>query len=480
MSITDVLWWLIYLNSLIVVVVLIYEERDPSVTLTWALALILMPGIGLAFYFLFGRDWRRIATRDRVLAEATRLGNERLEPVYERWWSQAAGELTSRPPFLRRISTAISAQNATRPLPCTDLQIFFEGEQKFDQLFADIENAASSVHLQYFIWEDDCLTERLCEALERKVAEGVEVRVLYDWLGSILYSKKQLKSLIEAGGQVHADVTSVARLNYRNHSKIAVIDGRIAYTGGMNVGQEYTDGGPRFDSWRDTHVRFSGPLVADLQRLFCQRWYRITRESLFGDTYFPELGIEDTTEKDIVWAQVAYSGAETHWAALRNAFAMAILAAEHDVRIQSPYFIPDMVIQSALVSQSLAGVCVWFMMTGIPDKRIAWDAAFSYIDDLVDAGGRMFHYEAGFFHPKAITVDGELAIIGTANFDNRSLLLHDELSIFFYSRKVAEQQNEIFEADLESSREIVRATYRSFSPLRRFRNAVSRLASKLL
>lgn len=480
MSITDILWGLIYLNSLVVVVVLIYEERDPSVTLTWALALILMPGIGLAFYFLFGRDWRRIARRDRVLSEATLLGNQRLEPIYKSWWTQAAVALASKPAFLRRISTAISTQNATRPLPCTELEIFSEGEKKFEQLFADIEQATISVHLQYFIWENDGLTGRLCKLLERKVAEGVEVRVLYDWLGSIPYSKQQLKVLSAAGGQVFADAISVARLNYRNHSKIAVIDGRIAYTGGMNVGQEYTDGGSRYASWRDTHVRFGGPLVADLQRLFCQRWYRITRDSLFSEKYFPELSIDGIAEEDIVWAQVAYSGAETHWAALRNTFALAILAAERDLRIQSPYFIPDEIILSALVSQSLAGVRVRFMMTGIPDKQIAWDAAFSYIDDLVEAGGHVYHYEAGFFHPKAITVDCELAIIGTANFDNRSLLLHDELSIFFYSRKIAEEQNEIFEIDLGQSKEILKATYCGFSPLRRFRNAVSRLASKLL
>ena len=271
------------------------------------------------------------------------------------------------------------------------------------------------MHLEYFIWEQDALTGRFCQLLAEKVRQGVEVRVLYDWVGSIGYGKRQLKALRRAGAGVSADAAKWTKLNYRNHRKIAVIDGRVAYTGGMNMGQEYIDGKPRYESWRDTHVRFGGPLVADLQRLFAIRWLRATRKSVFSERYFPRLDHEVAT--NTVWAQVVNSGPESSWAAVRNAFLIAIASAEKQVQIQSPYFIPDQGIEDALVAQSLAGVETRLMMTGVPDKRIPWWAAFTYIDDFVRAGGHVFQYRAGFFHPKTMTIDGSVAVIGTTNFD---------------------------------------------------------------
>ncbi|HSK47733.1 MAG TPA: PLDc N-terminal domain-containing protein, partial [Coriobacteriia bacterium] len=301
--------WALYINAVVVVVILIYEERDPSTTLAWAMALMLLPGIGLVFYLLFGRNWRVIGKRDRIRAEAELLGDAVLAPTYDQWAARALAELDLAAPSASRISTAISTQNGTRLLPSTGLEIFSAGADKFPRLFADIEAARESVHLAYFIWESDEMTGRMCALLAEKARAGVEVRVNYDWVGSLPYGKKQLKELERAGGRVQSDTAHWSKLNYRNHRKIAVIDGRIAYTGGMNMGQEYIDGGARYESWRDTHIRFEGPLVADLQRLFCERWYRQTRESLFSARYFPVLGIEG--EGRVAWGQLAHSGPES-------------------------------------------------------------------------------------------------------------------------------------------------------------------------
>ncbi|HSK48033.1 MAG TPA: phospholipase D-like domain-containing protein, partial [Coriobacteriia bacterium] len=165
---------------------------------------------------------------------------------------------------------------------------------------------------------------------------------------------------------------------------------------------------------------------------------------------------------------------------LRNSFLLAILSAEKSLRIQSPYFVPDEAILEGLLTQCLAGVDVQFMMTGVPDKKIAWNAAFSYMDELVDAGGKMLHYDAGFFHPKTMTIDGEVAVIGTTNFDIRSFVLHDELSIFFFSPEVAAEQNAVFDRDLVACHPILPEFYRSFGAPRRFGNALARLWSRLL
>jgi cardiolipin synthase len=429
-------------------------------------------------YVLFGRNWRLIARSDRKRIEALRLGAEMLAPIYARHSDAIARLQSADPPVIGRLITAIRTQDGSEPLPCIDLEIFPAGAEKFARLFSDIEAATDHIHLEYFIWEQDAMTGRFCDLLAEKVRQGVEVRVLYDWVGSITYGKRQLKTLRKAGASVSADAAKWTKLNYRNHRKIAVIDGRVAYTGGMNMGQEYIDGKPRYESWRDTHVRFGGPLVADLQRLFAIRWMRATHTNLFQARYFPDL--DDEVATNTVWAQVVSSGPESSWAAVRNAFLIAIASAEKSVQIQSPYFIPDEGIEDALVAQSLAGVDTRLMMTGVPDKRIPWWAAFTYIDDFVRGGGRVFQYTAGFFHPKTLTIDGSVAVIGTTNFDIRSFDLHDELSIFFYDEGVAASQDAIFEEDLLKSEEYTRADAHSISRLQRLRNAMARLSSRVL
>lgn len=460
------------------ILMLVYEERDPSTTLAWGLILVLFPGFGLILYVLFGRNWRIIARSDRKRIAALARGDEMLAPMYARH-AEAASELEAvDPPVVGRLVSAIRAQNHTEPLPCADLEIFASGGEKFDRLYRDIEAAQHHVHLEYFIWEQDELTGRFCTLLAEKVRQGVEVRVLYDWVGSIGYGKRQLKELRKAGGRVAADVAKWTKLNYRNHRKIAVVDGHVAYTGGMNMGQEYIDGKPRYASWRDTSIRFGGPLVADLQRLFAERWLRATDEDLFLAAYFPDL--EHDPSSNTVWAQVVHSGPESHWEAVRNAFLIAIASAEQRIHVQSPYFVPDQAIEDALISQALAGVETRLMMTGVPDKRLPWWAAETYTDDFAEAGGHVLRYTAGFFHPKTLTIDGCVTFIGTTNFDIRSFSLHDELSIVFYDRRVAESQDAIFEDDLARCTEVTFDELRSVSRPARMRNALARLSSRML
>jgi cardiolipin synthase A/B len=457
---------------------LIYEERDPSTTLAWVLLLALIPGVGVVLYILFGRNWRLIGATDRKRIAALDRGREMLAPIYARFAGPAAQFLAESTPSAQRLSHAIHSQNATEPLPCFDPEVFTSGAEKFERLIGDIESATDHVHLEYFIWRQDALTARVCDLLARKAAEGVEVRVLYDWIGSIASGKRQLRRLAKAGARVKADATEPDRLNYRNHRKIAVVDGRVAYTGGMNMGQEYIDGGQRFESWRDTHVRLGGPLVADLQRMFCERWLRTCGEDLFSERYFPAPA--EKPDRRAVWAQLVHSGPESPWPAVRDAFLLAISSAEKRLRIQSPYFVPDEAIQESLVAQSFAGVDVRFMMTGVPDKKLPWWAANTYIDELTEAGGRVFQYRAGFMHAKAMTVDGAIAILGTTNFDIRSFALHDELSVVFYDPTIAAETDAAFDDDATRCGELTLQDMHAIGRLARMRNALARLSSRLL
>jgi len=480
----EILSAITYVLAIVIVLTLIYDERDPSTTLAWVLVLFVLPGFGVLLYFLFGRNWRRIGQRNRRAAAAFERGHRTIRPLYERYADEAA-EVCSADRLTERISRAIQSQNATRLLPCTHLELMRSGAEKFERLIADISSAEHHVHLEYFIWEEDDLTGEVCNLLAMKVAEGVEVRVLYDWVGSFPFGKRQLNALKAAGAQVRADSAQWYKINYRNHRKIAVIDGRVGYTGGMNMGREYADGGKRFDTWRDTHLRFGGPLVAELQRLFCQRWYEVAGEDVLTPAYFPQLADEPDVAGEamglpVAWAQLAVSGPESHWEAIRQAFVLAIASAETRVWVQSPYFVPDQGVMDALVSQSLAGVDVRLMMTGIPDKRLPWWAAFSYLRTLTHAGGKAYQYEAGFFHCKALTIDGRIAVLGTTNFDIRSFALHDELALFFYDEGIARTQDVVFEEDAEKCRTLTNDDMRDRGRIWRFRNAMARLTSRVL
>lgn len=466
----------LHLVVLVVVLSLIYDERDPATTLAWIIVLFSLPGIGIVLYFMFGRNWRQIGKRNTRRLAAFERGHKLIRPLYEQYAADA--RQLSSDPLYRRLVRAIQTQNATRPVPCAHLEIMVDGAEKFARLYQDIEAAEHFVHLEYFIWENDDLTRHFCDLLANKVAQGVEVRVLYDWVGSLPYGKSQLKKLRAAGAQVHADSAQWHKVNYRNHRKIAVVDGVVAYTGGMNMGAEYIDGGSRFETWRDTHLRFGGPLALEMQRLFCQRWYEVAEEDLFEMRYFPEHAALDPRE--LVWAQVAVSGPESRWEAIRQAFVLAIASASTQVRVQSPYFVPDQGVMDALSAQSLAAVDVRFMMTGHPDKKIAWWAGMSYLYELTRSGARAYQYQAGFFHCKAVTIDGKVAALGTANFDIRSFMLHDELMVFFYDEGVAAAQDALFEQDLERCAMVTADNLHDMGRRIRFRNALARLTSKVL
>lgn len=459
-----------------VVVLLIWEDRDPTTTLAWLLLLIFLPVVGIPLYLLFGRDWRWRRRRSRIARTLAELS----APVMARIDDAAAtvpgpGGLSND---VAKVVHSVQAQGGAPPIAADSVEILASGADKFDRLLEDIASARDHVHLQYFIWESDELTGRVCDALATKLKAGVEVRLTYDLLGSLPYGKKQLRALKRAGARIEADARNINKLNYRNHRKIVVIDGTIGYTGGFNVGQEYVDGGRRFGSWRDTHLRITGPFVTLLQELFAQGWFESTRESLFADRYMPLPAPRDPETS--VSLQLEHSSVESEWESIRQSYILALTNANERVWISTPYFVPDSGLYDALISTALAGLDVTLIMTGRPDKRIAFYAAHSYFRRLIEAGGRVFQYTDGFYHPKAVSIDGRYCSIGTANFDVRSLQLHRELTVWIYDERLTRRQDDLFLADLARSREVRLDEVLGYGPLVRFRNSLSRLAAKML
>ena len=306
----------------------------------------------------------------------------------------------------------------------------------------------------------------------------MKVYILNDFLGCIQYNKGELRTLKDAGAHIAWDMAQLARWNYRNHRKITVVDGVVGHSGGFNIGQEYIDGKPKYPAWRDTGLRFEGPAVAELAKLFADRWWEVKRESLYLDEYFVSGFATDSGAT--LPTQVVAHGVEDPKESARRAHAVAIAGARKNVWLQSPYFIPDQGTYDALLNAAYSGVDVRLMMTDWPDKKLALHAAESYYKPLLLAGGRIFRYTKGFFHAKSITVDGAASAAGTMNLDMRSLKLHKELMVWCFDEGIAERYEEIFLTDLEDCREITLGEIESWSGLARFRNSAARLMSNLM
>ncbi len=472
-------WWLVVpllVYWAVVVVLLIYDNREPSSTLVWLFVLIFLPLIGLFFFLFFGRDWKVITARRHWAEGYIAAVKAKMRPIYER-------NATARERFAELyagtmaadISTTIRRDNSAYPLPADSVEIFATGAEKFDHLERDLAAAASFIHMEYFIWEQDELTARITQILLDRLAAGVEVRILYDYIGSISFKKDELKRLAAAGARVSADVKYIFKLNYRNHRKIVVIDGVIGYTGGMNMGQEYIDGGARFASWRDTHLRMTGQAVAELEKLFALRWFEDEHEDLLDDRHLPPARHGGSDGQ--VLTQVVAHTIEDPWEAGRRSHMIAISQAQRTLRVQSPYFVPDPGIYDAMINAALSGVDLRFMMTGLIDKKLPFWAAQTYYERLLRAGAHVYLYEAGFFHAKTIAVDSTICAVGTMNMDIRSLRLHKELMVWLYDQELTRQLEDIFERDLLHCREMTLKDVQSVGRWQRFRNSFARLFS---
>lgn len=477
-TITAILTVLLIAYWIVVAIIVLTDDRDPTTTLAWLLVLLALPVVGLLFYAMFGRNWKKRAERDpqvAALREAAAPTLARIRAQHEDVHKEAltVAEATGHDKLIR----LIECTDGATVLPAHNVKILVNGQAKFNALKADLAAATDTINIQYFIWERDQLTAEITEILLDRLAAGVEVRMLNDWAGNVKYKKDEIKRLQKAGMGFHSDVTDPRLLNYRNHRKMVVIDATRGYTGGINVGQEYIDGGKRFPSWRDTHVRFDGPAVMELQKLFVRRWLNVDGEDLHTERFFPA-SYPETGPR--VLTQTVATGVDVAWDPASRAHVVAMANAHERVWIQSPYLVPTPEVLSTMIDAALAGIDVRFMMTGMPDKKIAWWAAETFFEHLVTAGVRVFRYNKGFFHAKTITIDGQVSSIGTLNFDVRSLVLHKELMTWFYDPAIAVQQEELFVADMADCEEITLDMIHGWSPARRVRNAAVRLTSNLL
>ena len=471
--------------TIIAILEIIISNKQSEASIAWILVILIVPVIGIGLYILIGVEWRKW-NRYKLVSQLPEdffrkhLGKELSDQKYMINESEISKDETMQD-VIKNMNLLLTSNQVPLTLD-NQVKVYFRGKEHFDDMLNELNKAETSIHMEYFIWRSDSLGERIKDILIDRARAGVQVKLIFDGLGSFgRISFKYRRELRDAGidFSYFLDLNRlIARLkiNYSNHKKIVVIDGRTAYTGGMNIGEEYISGGSQFNEWRDTHVRLTGSCVSILQTIFLTDWFNCKKEMLIKEDFFPKQ-LDDISGIPI---QVAVSGPDSKWGSIELLYFNMITNAKHEILIQSPYFIPDDAILKAMESAALSGVNVTLMMTGVPDKHIPWWSAFTYFQPLLEAGVKILHYETGFLHSKVIVMDNIVSTVGTCNMDIRSFKLNYEVNAVFYDESLAEELKKQFNSDRTFCHEITLEEIQSLSLLKQLRNSFCRIFSPLM
>lgn len=468
-------------NIAFIIVVIFFERKDPSATLAWVMALAFVPIIGFVLYLFLGQNFRR----ERMF-RAKQEDDQRLQSIIDLQQkalrdsgASADGGISAS---LRHL-VLLHLQNDGAVLTLNNrVTVFTDGTEKFASLLDDVRNAVDFVHLEYYIWKDDGIGNELREALTERARAGVEVRVLIDGLGGAGLPPRFFDGLREAGGHVAFFFPSFLRYlqlryNYRNHRKIAIIDGRIGYIGGFNVGDDYLGLDPEWGYWRDAAVRFEGNAVPTAHIRFLLDWnYAAPDQALaYTERYFPVGPSGPGTP-----IQVVSGGPDTAFNPVKESYLKLIGTATESVYLQTPYFVPDESVLDALRIAALSGVDVRIMMPDRPDHPFVYWAGISYIRQLLDLGVKAYTYDNGFIHAKTIVVDEAVASVGSANWDVRSFRLNFETNAVMYDPAIAADLKARFVRDLEFCSPITLERLDALPWSQKFKQSIGRLFSPML
>ena len=465
---------LLYLYTLISIIsVLLLENRNPIKSIAWVLVLLFLPVLGMFFYLLFGQDYRKkkiiskksirsVIDRPVALFDISKLNTDQftdnqlnlIKLLYNN--SEAAGFANNK------------------------IDILSDGRSTFESIFAAINQANDHIHIEFFIFDDDTISNQLREILIRKAREGVRVRMIYDYWGSFKLSKDYLKSLRDSGVYVRPflpfrwRISRSNKINYRNHRKLLIIDGKIGYTGGLNIADRYIFGN-KLGNWRDTFIRFEGAAVLGLQLLFMIDWYFVDQKLIEGQEYFPE---PQKFERNLV--QIVNSGPDSDWAAILQGIVSAFSTATKYIYIHSPYFMPTDVIATCIQMAALSGVDVRLMIPVKSDSPFSDASTDSYLGQVLEAGVRVFRYKDGFLHSKAMVIDDFISIVGSCNLDERSFVQNFEANAFIYDKKTALNLKNLFLKDTENCEELTLDIWLSRNRRQKLKESFARLFSPLM
>lgn len=438
---------IIMIADVVTVLHVVMDNRQPAKTMAWVLLICFLPVVGVVLYIFFGLNTRR----ERLISVRS------LNQLSKRsMFSFVEQHDFSVPDEHRKLVDLFINQNFSLPFKGSVDAVFTEGRPFFDDLLATIASARQHIHINVYIFEADTLGTRMADALIAKAREGVEVRLIYDDVGCWRVSDSFFEAMKEGGIEVCPFLpvrfpTFARKINYRNHRKMIIVDGRVGYIGGMNIARRYAEG-VGGQPWRDTMVRISGPAVFGLQRAFLIDWYFVDRTLISNKRYYPEELLADggaTGEPTLI--QTVTSGPLSPYPELMQGYVRLILGARRYVYIETPYFMPSEPVMFALKTAAQGGVDVRLIVPLRGDSRFVEWSSRSYLRAAADAGVKIFFYERGFIHSKMLVCDDGIAVCGSANIDFRSMENNFEANAFFYGNSNAVSFREIFLDDQSRS-----------------------------
>ena len=464
--------------AFLLIIVLVRRPREPRATLVWILVLLLVPVLGLVFFATLSeprREWHRVRRR-RSSRQLQAFMDDRSERLAEEHTYDAA----DAKPSLRPLINLTERLGAYLPTHGNQATIYQDAERTFAAIQAAIGAARSHIHLEYYIFQPDDTGAAVRDLLIQKARQGVECRLLLDYIGCWWIPDRFLAPLRQAGVQVAWSLPMLPfrgrwRVNFRNHRKIAIIDGRIGFTGSQNIGDEYRGRLRRLGRWRDTHLGIEGPAVLHLQEVFAHDWFFTTKHELVGDRYFPA---PQVSGEHIV--QIAPSGPDHREHVLHQLLLAAVNSARSAVCIITPYFVPDTAMILALQSAAYRGVRVRLLIPANADHRVVLWAGRSFYHELCSAGVEVYEHQAMMLHSKVVILDEDWAMVGSANMDERSFRLNYELTTLLYSRELAQDLYTDFESVIAQSRRVHPTDPASLPFAESIRLGLARLASPML
>ena len=454
---------IIYFGAIIgTIVVVVLDNRNPVKTLAWILVLMFLPVVGLVFYFFFGRSQRR----ERVIGN--KIYNRLLNKPMVEYLAQDASTL---PMAYSRLISLFRNTNQALPFDGNRVETYTSGVSMLQSLLRELDKAQKHIHIEFYIFEDDAIGRMVRDVLIEKVRMGVEVRVIYDDVGCWHVPHRFYEEMRAAGIEVRSFLkvrfpVFTSKVNYRNHRKIVVIDGRVGFVGGMNLAERYMRGFS-WGIWRDTHLLLEGKAVHGLQTAFLLDWYFVDRTLISASRYFPKLEAFGTS-----LVQIVTSDPIGPWKEIMQGLSMAISGAKKYFYIQTPYFLPT--------EQALAGVDVRLMLPLRADNRLTHLGSCSYLADVLQAGVKVYFYKKGFLHSKLMVSDDELSTVGSTNVDFRSFEHNFEVNAFIYDTETALQMREVFLQDQRDSVQIFLKNWVKRPWWRKAAESVVRLMAPLL
>lgn len=467
--------FIMLINLATIVYMIFWDKRSPQKTLLWLVTILTLPITGFIFYLYLGKG-PSIGKKKKLLKKIQTDHKYREELIRQ-------ADFITKFDTIDNVATSelIHFNIEHNDSICTflnDVKLYNDIKKHYEDMLYDLRNAKESINFQYFIIKPDNIGRVFRDTLIQKAREGVEVRVVYDDFGSIKIKKAFFKELRRAGGKVARFFPSFFRVisrnvNYRNHRKIVVIDRKIAYTGGSNIGEEYISMHSRITPWRDTHLRLVGRSVDMLNIRFMQDFNFAAGSD---DKVAPQMEI---TTNNILPVQVVSSGPDEPKYGIEKAYIKAIYSARKRVFIQSPYLVPSCCLMNALKTAAQSGVEVRLMIPKVPDKIYAYYCTTSYAKELVESGIKVYMWN-GFIHSKTLLIDDQISSVGTVNMDYRSFNLHFEVTTFIYDEVFGTRMREVFEEDLKNSTPFDSEYIKNRPWYQKFLERVLRLFSSLM